>query len=346
MAKSKRRPRGAGGFRFDAKRGLWVGRVIVGRHKSGKPKYREVSDRTQAGCLRRMAAVQPASSSTTVAAWAEKWLTGLSVRPGTAKTYADLVRLHVAPGVGSLKLCDVRPSHVRTFTAALVAAHSAAFARQVVSCLRSILDAAVAEELIPKNPAKLAPKPKNEPVPLQPYAADELRLLIRSSAASSAGPVVALLAACGCRLGEAAALDVEDYADGKIKITKTYRPPNMGPPKSRRSRRTIGVPEVVRPVIVAAIAGRTTGVLFRRPGGGRYTAATIGAAFAPHCGRLGLPVKKLHALRHSVASHLVASGHPIADIAAYLGDSVATIVGTYVHPTGRDPVACLNKLFA
>jgi hypothetical protein len=159
----KRRPRGEGGFRFDPRRGLWVGRVQVGRYPNGRPKYAEVSDTSQAACLRKMQAVGPPSASDTVGAWADRWLAGLSVRPGTRDTYTNAVRGHVVPALGDVRLADLRPSHVRAFTADLLAAMSANTARQVVSTLRALLDGAVAEELIPKNVAKLVPKPKPPP---------------------------------------------------------------------------------------------------------------------------------------------------------------------------------------
>lgn len=164
----------------------------------------------------------------------------------------------------------------------------------------------------------------------------------------TAASIVALLAACGCRLGEAAALDTGDFDGTRISITKTYRPPHgTGPPKSHRSRRTITVPAAARPVLAALVAGRPpTAALFRRPRGGRYTAATVQAAFRRHCARLGLPVKKLHALRHSVISALVGAGWPLADVARYTGDSVGQVVKTYVHPANKDPAGCLDELFA
>jgi integrase len=158
---------------------------------------------------------------------------------------------------------------------------------------------------------------------------------------------VALLAACGCRLGEAAALDVEDYDGTRIRITKTFRKPHgIGPPKVRRSRRTITVPVAARPALEFAAGGRTAGILFRRPSGQRYNASTLAPLYGPHCRRLGLPVKRVHALRHSVASHLVAAGCPIADVAKFLGDAPATILQTYCHATGTDPAGTLDELFA
>lgn len=60
---------------------------------------------------------------------------------------------------------------------------------------------------------------------------------------------------------------------------------------------------------------------------------------------LELPRRRGHVLRHSVATHLVAAGVPVADVARYLGDSVVTIVRTYLHPTAADPADALDRMY-
>jgi integrase len=51
---------------------------------------------------------------------------------------------------------------------------------------------------------------------------------------------------------------------------------------------------------------------------------------------LGMPYRVPHQMRHSWASLAIASGAPLADVAAYLGDSVQILVKTYCHPVGFD----------
>ena len=51
-------------------------------------------------------------------------------------------------------------------------------------------------------------------------------------------------------------------------------------------------------------------------------------------------------MRHSCATLLVSNGVPIGDVAKFLGDSVATVVKTYLHPAGSDVSAALSKLLA
>ena len=119
----------------------------------------------------------------------------------------------------------------------------------------------------------------------------------------------------------------------------------LGPPKSADGVRTIRVPAVLLPVLVAAAGGRTAGPLFVTGAGRRYLHQMVSRGLTQTLAALGLPRRNGHVLRHSVATHLIAAGVPIADAAVYLGDSVATIVKTYLHPAGTDPADTLDRLY-
>jgi integrase len=95
----------------------------------------------------------------------------------------------------------------------------------------------------------------------------------------------------------------------------------------------------------AAIGSRKTGPIFLTANGTRRYQYLVRAAWRPLLGRLGLPYRNPHQLRHSVATALIADGVPLGDVAAYLGDTVQTVVKTYLHPTGTDPAVSLDRLF-
>jgi integrase len=159
---------------------------------------------------------------------------------------------------------------------------------------------------------------------------------------------LAFLAATGCRIGEAAALDVPDYdpATGRAAITKTWsRDHGTRPPKSVHSRRTIVVPPPAEPAVAHAVGARKAGPLFRSKGKTRFDSAQIHIALQRQLAALGLPrPRNPHAIRHGVATLLVSKGVPLGDVAKYLGDTVETVVRTYVHPAGFDVAAELGAV--
>lgn len=118
----------------------------------------------------------------------------------------------------------------------------------------------------------------------------------------------------------------------------------IGPPKSANSVRTIRVPAPAIPALVAAVGGRTSGPLFATSNGRRFPAQNIDGGLRRLLRSLGLPVRGSHTLRHAVGSHLAAAGVPLADLAKYLGDDVATVVRTYMHAVGADPAEAMERL--
>jgi integrase len=345
-----RRARGTGTIFLATRRGkpVWIGRKPVGRTADGKTAYKEVWGRTQAEVVRKLATAGPPAADTTVAAWAARWLASISVRPATYEGYESDLRLHVLPAIGHLRVADVRPSHLERLAVTLVkGGMHPNTARKALSTARTVFTAAVRDELIARNPVTHARKPKRERGRIDPLPADQLAAIVAAAPAYAAGPLVALLAGIGCRLGEAAALDVPDWnpGTGQLSITKTYSVRfGLGPPKSVHSTRTVTVPDLVRPHLDAAAGGRTTGPLFLTGAGGRFQKSGVELAFTRALKRLGLPRRNVHQLRHSVASALIAAGEPLADVAKYLGDTVKTLVDTYLHATGSDPGRAMNAI--
>ena len=46
-----------------------------------------------------------------------------------------------------------------------------------------------------------------------------------------------------------------------------------------------------------------------------------------------------------VATLMIARGVPLGDVAKYLGDTVETVVRSYLHATGADPADAMDELF-
>jgi integrase len=343
-----RAPRGTGTVFFNETKQRWVGRAQVGRKPNGKPLYREVWAKTQGEVVRRMRAAEPPGPDTTVAAWAERWLTSLTNRKQSAKSYEERLR-HVLPVLGPLRVTAVTPVDVERLSAKLLGTLAKSTTSNVLAVAGIMFRAAVRARLIPVSPVADARKPKVPKTKREVLHPADLVRVIGAGVGCTASGATALMAGCGCRIGEAVALEVSDFdpAAGTISITKTHvsKFGTTGPPKSENGTRTITVPAAVLPVLVAAVAGRTTGPLFRSNRGNGFRPCSVDVATRRVLRGLGLPVSGSHLLRHSVASALVAAGESVADVAKYLGDSVETIVRTYLHPTGANPAHTLDRLY-
>lgn len=356
MAKRKasRRAKGSGSIFWHEGRQRWVGRVVVGKKPSGAALTREVWGRTQREVVERMAAAKPPGPDVTVGAWVTHWLTTLAVRSSTRRSYTVRTNAHIVPHLGHRRLADLTAADVEQLAAKLAGTSKlgARTVNGVLGTLRTIFGAAVRAGIVSRNPVSAAKKPKNPRRKVVPWTVPELGRIIAAWDTYSAGAAVALMAACGCRVGEAAALDVPDFdaAAGTVSITKTMtaaavRGVTIGPPKSQNSARTIRVPAPAMPAIRAAAGDRTAGPLFATRTGKRFPAQNIDGGLRRLLKSLGLKPRGSHILRHSVASQLVAAGVPLADVAKYLGDDVATVVRVYLHPSGTDPADAMERIY-
>lgn len=347
--RKSRRARGTGSIFYHEGRGRWVGRKVVGKTPAGKSVYVERWGATQGEVVRRLDEAGPPDPNViTVAGWAARWRDTLNVRPSTKHDYLVSIDQHVLPVLGHMRLSAVTTSHIEGLIAKLSATAEPSTVRKIVTHARILFAAASRADVVPKNVVAHARKPRVVSEPVEVLTPAQLVAVIKAAQEYEPGGVIAVLAGVGARIGEVLALDVEDWnaADKTFTITKTYNKRfGVGPTKSRHSRRTISIPDVLFPVVAAAVAGRTAGPLFATPSGQRRSGQAVWDAWKAI--RRGVKLKpiSIHALRHSVATQLIAAGVPIPDVAKYIGDTVQTLVRCYVHPTWADPAHTLNRLY-
>ncbi|HJZ57267.1 MAG TPA: tyrosine-type recombinase/integrase [Gemmataceae bacterium] len=344
----KRRARGSGSLFFHEKRGRWVGRIAVGRDPAGKAIVREFWGQTQRAVVEKMRRAAPPGPDINVAAWSARWLDSLTVRASTKRAYRLSIERHVLPMIGHRRLTEVTSADIEMMAAAMVRQMEVGSVHRILAAARGMFSAAVRAGLLVRNPVQVARRPRRVPKKVTPFTPEQLTDIMGAVVGYSAGPVLACMAATGCRVGEAIGLDLADYdrAARTLRITKTFSPPaGQGPPKSPHSIRTIRVPDVLVPMLEAAAGERNSGPLFTTATGNRQAGQTVDKNWRLVLQKLGLSHRRSHIMRHSVCTALIARGVPVGDVAKYLGDSVATICRVYLHPTGVDPVATLNELY-
>jgi integrase len=343
-----RRARGTGSVFWSAARGVWVGRVAVGKKPDGGVRYAERSDASQERLVEKLRLCRPPGPETTVAEFATRWLEGMTCRKNTRGVRENAMARHVLPAVGGERLADLTPAHVERAAAGWVLdGMGPSTARVVVGALQTCLKEAVRAGIVPTNAAALARKPRAPRRHIDPFAPAELRALVAGASARASTRVWALVAATGMRSGEAFALDCADFdaATGLLSISRTYgQRGGMGPPKSPHSVRTIRVPAAALAACAAARGDRSRGPLFVTERGERYVLPVARANWDRLLARLDLKPRTPHQTRHAVATHLLAAGQQLADVARFLGDSVGSIVRTYVHATQADPADALDGL--
>jgi integrase len=207
---------------------------------------------------------------------------------------------------------------------------SASRVRQSYHLLTSMLDAAVRDRRLASNPAadvSLPRMPRKEQRYLTYAQVAEL--------ADACGPyrvLVLVLAYCGLRWGEAAALRVRnvDVIHRRIRVVEAVTEINgrlvVGSPKTHQER-TVPVPAFVGDMLVEHLAGASQGGLaFTSPRGETLRVGNFRRGwFDRATGTLGIEGLVPHELRHTAASLAIAAGASVKGVQMMLGHASATL---------------------
>ncbi len=165
-------------------------------------------------------------------------------------------------------------------------------------------------------------------------SAEELASVV-DAAADRERALIMLLGLCGLRIGEAAALTVEDLdlLRGSVRISKAASEVRgeviMGPTKTGAVR-AVPLPAIVREELAAHVAASTPargGLVFTGPEGGPLRRTNWRRrVWRPALGRAGIaePLPRPHDLRHTAAALAIAAGAHPKGVQAMLGHSSIT----------------------
>ena len=265
-------------------------------------------------------------------------LTG--IEPGTRATYERMWERIWSPRVGHLAANRITADDIRRAVNQLGDTYSYKSMQNQRGLLSGVLGRAVDLGHLPKNPVKGIRLPRGQ-------EADrvEMRIITPAEFADVIGripehyrPFVRFLYGTGCRWGEAVALQVQDVALPNVRIRRALKwtpdgPRIVGATKTKRSNRTVVVGDVMLSDLTTACEGKAgTDLVFTAPRGGGILHRTFWSrAWLPAVNHM-VPRPRIHDLRHSHASILLAAGVPIHVVQARLGhESVTTTVNTYSH---------------
>jgi integrase len=345
--------------------GTWELKFDLGRDSlTGKRQSRYVSFKgtkreAQAELTRLLAAhakgefIEPSKVSVAefLDRWQRDWAT-INVSRKTAERYTELLRKHVATHLGALPIQRLRAVHLSELYARLL---RSGLAPRTVGHVHRVVHRALGHAarwgVVAQNVASLVSPP--------PVAAEEIETLpvaqIQAILADLRGRILGLMAttllATGMRRGELLALrwrDV-DLDRGRLRIEQSLEQTKAGlrfkSPKTKHGRRSISIP----PSLVADLRAHRKAQQEQRMALGLGKPPADALVFATFDGKTrspnaltkewsvalnaaGFPNVTLHSLRHTHASHLIASGMDVLTISRRLGHGSPTItLGVYGH---------------
>ncbi|MGO9057358.1 MAG: tyrosine recombinase XerC [Candidatus Binataceae bacterium] len=290
----------------------------------------------------------------TVGEFLDRWLAESvkpSVRPLTYQQYSAYIRLYITPALGKVQLAKLNPQQVQQLSNALLKRGlSSRTVQLALVILRHALSQAVKWNLAARNVAKLVDTPKVERTEIKPFSPEQAREFVAAVRGKpwSAAYITALV--LGLREGELLGLrwvDV-DLEARSLRIVQTVQRTKAGRifarPKTERSRRTLALSESLVAVLrghkarqaeqrlAAGSDWQDMGLVFTSRIGTPIEVSNLHRNFKGILREAGLPNIRLHDLRHSAASLLLAQGVHARAIMEQLGHSrISVTMDTYAH---------------
>ncbi len=280
----------------------------------------------------------------------DEWLPAIrgTVRPNTHDTYERLMRVHVAKrDIGAIPLRSLNGAHVDALYADLELSGLSVNTRRLIhSTLSRALHDAVRWDKLSRNPAQHADPPSASRTRAQAWTTGELRRFLGRVSDDRLFALWRLAATTGMRRGELLGLTHQalDLDGARLRVDQQLLVSGeFGPPKSRRSERTIALDadtvDALRRHVdtqaferaLAGLAYEDHDLVFCDQLGRPLRPGTTSAAFVQHRKAAKIPVGSMHVLRHTSATIGLTEGVPLHVVAARLGDDPKTVLGTYAH---------------
>jgi integrase len=295
------------------------------------------------------------AGSLTLGEYLELWLKDSvrgTVRQSTYEGYEYVTYPHIIPALGRVKLKNLTPTHVRSFYRdRLDSGLSSATVRKMHIVLQKALDQAVSDCLVPRNVVKGIKLPQTKKKEIHPLTPKQTRILLDAARDDRLEALYVLAVATGLREGELLALRWEDVEleeavlRVRYTLTRTGGKVTLGPPKTKKSRRSVGLTERAVEALRAHLSRqleemermgslyRPGGLVFANEIGGIINPSNLrNRSFKPLLKRAGLPHIRFHDLRHTCATLLLSRNVNPKVVSEVLGhSSIAITLDTYSH---------------
>ncbi|MBA2507597.1 MAG: site-specific integrase [Nocardioidaceae bacterium] len=279
----------------------------------------------------------PEAGRRTVGAWAADYLVRTDLRESTRALYTGLWTRHLSPVWEQMTVADVSAQHVRSWHDHAAASTGPTVLAQSYRLLRSLLQVAVADEVIAANPCRLrgagTPKPAR---PTRALTAAEVHALAAAVPACYSALILILililvLAFGGLRFGEATALRCGDLTPGGAVLTversvgTSTAAGTSGHPRPTPAGAPSPSPTSSRPrslsTLDAHVPAGDEAVVFGTRTGNYLARSNFALTFRRAVHRCGLPPVRVHELRYTGATLAAATGASTAELMRRLGHS-------------------------
>ena len=284
--------------------------------------------------------------------WVSNRASAKGLKPRTVDCYADTVRKHIIPAIGSVKLRKLSAGGISAMLAAIVADGKSRTAELVYTVLRTALSDAVRAGLLHHSPMEEVPRPQHRAVQYQWLHSDQIAGYVAAAAVDRNAIAWLLALCCGLRRGELCGLrwsDI-DLQHNLLHIRNQRQRLLSGQvvdisPKSGAGNRTIPLPPEL--VGLLLLNWQSSGYVCQSMRGAPYTPSGLDQAHASMLRRAGLQPVTLHGIRHTMGTQAISAGVHIKVLQQLLGhSSYITTAKYYAHVDMPAMVSAIDGISA
>lgn len=303
--------------------------------------------------------VDPDAERIPLQEYATRWLQDrVGLRPRTRELYEGLLRLHIVPALGDLKLVELTPPRIRSWHADLLRGPrpGASTTAKAYRLLRTMLNTAVEDGLVTRNPCLITGAGIERPDE-RPVATIEQIYELANAIEWQFRSMVLLATFTGLRLGELRALrrkhldllhatvrvveQVQEMADGSLVF---------GPPKTDAGNRIVAIPKALIPDLEAHVATHSgrgpDGLVFPGTRHQPLRRATLYKAWHRALRTVSMQGFRFHDLRHTGNTLAAATGASTKELMARMGHASTRAALIYQHAVHERDVAIAGALSA
>ncbi len=361
----RRRSKNEGTIFFREDKKLWVGEITLPdgdkRTKYAKTQ-KEVKDWVFEQRTAQKKGEWATSNQITVGEFLDKWMEEVVkylVRESTYYCQSVLIRKHIKPTLGTVKLVSLTPAQLQHL---LAIKSDAGYSNRTVKYIHTIMKQMLAQakswHLVSQNITEVVSYPKVDKKPFEPLTQAQVNRFLAILKDDRLYPLYVVYLSTGLRRGEALGLKWQnvDLVNGLLYIKgiiinikgKTI----YGEPKTEASRRFVALPEYTKSVLIDHQLKQTveSEYVFCTSKGTPFSPRNILRHFKKMAVQAGLPPETtIHSLRHFFVSYALAQNVPVRDVQAIVGHAdfrtTAQIYGHLLEGAQVEAARKVNHLF-
>jgi integrase len=274
----------------------------------------------------------------------------LDRKPSTVVDYRSIIRAHLLPAFGRLRLEDLTADRIESWKATVAVGNRTK--SKILTVLNGVLKRARRVHKLGYNPMADVEKPRfRVNTTIEVFSPEEVWALVRAAESEQDAAIYLTAAFTGLRRGELVALcwrDI-DFTASRVRVCGSFAGGRLTSPKSGRVRSIPMAPDVATALARLAVRDRWSGyddLVFPGVAGGYLDASALARRYKAALQRAALRPLRFHDLRHTFGTRMIAKAD-ILKVQAWMGHAQISTTQRYLHYVERpEEVAFVADAFA